>query len=326
MQPKISVALCTYNGEKFIELQLESIFQQSLAVDEIIICDDGSTDKTIEIINAASKKYPGIIQLHINETNLRSVKNFEKAISLTTGDYIFLSDQDDLWHKDKVKKIIAAFNENPKVEGVFTDATLINDDSNEIGGYTLWQLAMFNYGMIEKFNGFWKIFQLNQNMVTGATFCFSKKAKEFIFPFPISTYFFHDEWIALHLASRGSLMALQEHLTFYRIHTSQQVGDIMLQRYEKEREYSDWVLGFKEPRNFGEYLKSYKRAYTIYLKFIDLKKNAGETSLDIDALIKGSAANFENIGEKMKKRYPISFPVKRAIDKIRNKRQLKPLQ
>ncbi len=322
MHPKISVALCTYNGEKFIEQQLTSIFEQNFAVHEIIICDDCSTDNTINLINAISKKHPGIIQLHINETTLRIVKNFEKAISLTTGDYIFLCDQDDLWRRDKVKKIISAFEDNPGIEGIFTNAILINDDGQEFCDLTLWQLAMFSYKMVTRFEEFWKTFQTTQNMVTGAAFCFCKSIKGAIFPFPISTFFFHDEWIALHLAARKTLFCMEETLTYYRIHTNQQVGDQMLQRYEKEREYSDSVLGLKEPKNYNQYLKSYKRAYAVYLKFITLRKNAGKTVLDINALVQGSKENFENIGKKMKNRYPISFRIKRITDKIRNKRQI----
>ena len=77
---QISVALCTYNGEKFIHQQIDSILKQSLKVDEIVVCDDGSNDKTIEILNDYSKKNPDLFKIHQNEKNLRSVKNFEKAI------------------------------------------------------------------------------------------------------------------------------------------------------------------------------------------------------------------------------------------------------
>lgn len=86
---KISVALCTYNGEKFIHQQIDSILNQSLKVDEIVVCDDGSTDETQNILAKYQNKYPSIFKIHINEKNLRSVKNFEKAISLCSGEIIF---------------------------------------------------------------------------------------------------------------------------------------------------------------------------------------------------------------------------------------------
>ena len=76
----ISVALCTYNGEAFLREQIQSIFDQSRKVDEIIVCDDRSNDDTIKIIKEFDFKYAGIIQLHINQKNLGSKYNFEKAI------------------------------------------------------------------------------------------------------------------------------------------------------------------------------------------------------------------------------------------------------
>lgn len=79
---KISVAVCTYNGEKYINEQIDSILNQTLAVNEIIVCDDRSTDKTIAILNDYADKNPGLFNIIINETNLRSVKNLKKAISL----------------------------------------------------------------------------------------------------------------------------------------------------------------------------------------------------------------------------------------------------
>ena len=322
MNKKKSVALCTYNGEKFIEQQLESIFEQSLVVDEIIICDDRSTDTTIAIIDTISRKYPNIIELHINDYTLGSIKNFEKAISFTSGEYIFLCDQDDVWHRDKVKKIIRYFEDCPNAEGVFTNAALINDNGVGFCGYTLWDLAMFSYNVIDKYKDFWKIYQVRMNMVAGATFCFTKKVKGFIFPFPACTNFYHDEWIALHLAERKTLCCLEDELTYYRIHTNQQVGDRMLERYEKDRKYADCIAGLKEPESYRQYLINYKMAYTVYSKFTGLKKNVAKTNLDIDTLIKGSMDNFVDIGKKMKQCYPLFFTIKKIIDKIRNKRQI----
>ena len=98
--------MCTYNGEKYIKEQLESILNQTIAIDEIIICDDGSNDKTIQIIEEIQLEYPNKISLYKNQVNLGSNKNFEKAITICSGDYIFLSDQDDIWKNNKVEKII----------------------------------------------------------------------------------------------------------------------------------------------------------------------------------------------------------------------------
>ena len=127
---KLSVALCTYNGELFLKQQLDSILQQELPVDEIVICDDGSTDNTINIIESYKQKYQYprfICKQNIKNKGVR--KNFEYAISLCSGDIIFLSDQDDIWLNQKTKDIVNFFNENPKVNLVFTDAILIDNTS-----------------------------------------------------------------------------------------------------------------------------------------------------------------------------------------------------
>ena len=323
MSNKISVALCTYNGERFLRDQLDSIFQQTVPVNEIIICDDVSTDGTVDIINEYSVKHTGIIQLYQNTETLKSVKNFEKAVSLTTGDYIFLCDQDDIWMPDKVELFMKHFNENPEVEGIFTNGILVNDEGKEFCNITLWDLAMFNVKIVEKIKSFWKIYQVHQNMVTGATFCFKKNIKAYIFPFPISRFFHHDEWIALHICQRNALSYIEKPLIKYRIHANQQTGDLMLKRFEKEREFCEWSLGFKEPDSFKKYFRNYKRAYLLYEKFTDLDRAAQHPSaLRIQELIDGCIDHFNEIGVKMKQKHFIQYTVKRFLDKRRNKRQI----
>ena len=98
---KMSIALCTYNGELFLQEQLDSYINQTLLPNELVINDDCSTDSTVAIINDFVKNAPFLCK--INEANLRLTKNFERAIVRSTGDYIFLSDQDDVWKKDKTQ-------------------------------------------------------------------------------------------------------------------------------------------------------------------------------------------------------------------------------
>ena len=101
MIDNISVALASYNGEKYIEEQINSILYQSMKVDRIVICDDNSKDNTIKIIEKLIKKgFP--INLHKNDRNLGYALNFMKCINLCNSNYIFLSDQDDIWFKNKV--------------------------------------------------------------------------------------------------------------------------------------------------------------------------------------------------------------------------------
>jgi len=115
---KVSVAMASYNGAEFIIEQLESIIHQTRKVDEIIICDDGSKDDTVNIVKSYIKanNYEGFITIVENEKNLGYASNFMKAISLTSGDYIFFSDQDDLWLDIKVEQMISQMEKNPKIE------------------------------------------------------------------------------------------------------------------------------------------------------------------------------------------------------------------
>src|SRR5574344_2136916 len=98
----ISLALPTYNGEKYLREQLDSIFNQTMVPEEIVVVDDRSTDSTIQILEEYKQKYG--LKYYINEQNLGYNKNFEKAITLCQGDYIALCDQDDVWLPEKIEK------------------------------------------------------------------------------------------------------------------------------------------------------------------------------------------------------------------------------
>lgn len=126
----LSVALCTCNGEKYIEKQLSSILQQDVPVDEIVVSDDLSTDTTIAIVEriAATTAIP--IRILRNDTSVHYgvCANFEKAIAATVGDIILFSDQDDVWLPTKTKTIVEWFSNNPSKDVLFTNAWLIDDE------------------------------------------------------------------------------------------------------------------------------------------------------------------------------------------------------
>lgn len=114
---KRSVAMATYNGAEYIEEQLMSILAQSKAVDEIIICDDRSTDHTVEVVEKFIEKHhiKDICQIIVNEENLGYASNFMKAVSLTQGELIFFCDQDDIWMEDRIEKMEKVMTENPSI-------------------------------------------------------------------------------------------------------------------------------------------------------------------------------------------------------------------
>jgi len=112
MEKKVSVVMCTYNGAKYLKEQLESIIRQTYPIYELIVQDDRSTDNTVEILNEYSKKYPHIIRIYINQQTLGVNENFYSAITRATGDYIAISDQDDIWELNKIEKQIETIGDN----------------------------------------------------------------------------------------------------------------------------------------------------------------------------------------------------------------------
>jgi len=205
----VSIAMCTYNGQKFIEEQIDSILGQTHTNFELIITDDGSSDKTIEIIQNYLLR-DSRIKLYQNEHNLGFVKNFEKAISLCTGEYIALADQDDSWRKDKLEVFIENIADNVLI---YSDAKLIDESSRETGK-TLIRPAK---NLISGSNP--KAFLL-ANCVSGNTLMFKKELLTHILPIP-EDMSFHDLWIAFVATTYGSIIATQEPMTYYRRYVEQ---------------------------------------------------------------------------------------------------------
>lgn len=219
----ISVALCTYNGERYIKEQLDSIFSQSISVDEVVICDDCSTDSTCTILDEYVLRYSQI-RLIKNGKNIGFRKNFEKALVECRGDYIFFSDQDDIWAKDKVA-ITVDYLHKTGMYGVFSNGKLIDGKGKDLNHtlFSIQQLAPYlKNGLLDKYT--FEILCLKGNFVTGAALAITKAAKDFVLPFRTSKYVLHDNWIALKLSAQHKLGYIEKPLIFYRIHPRQECG------------------------------------------------------------------------------------------------------
>lgn len=219
----ISVALCTYNGEHYIHEQLESILNQTMNVDEIVVCDDGSTDSTLQIIENLAGNTDTAIHIHRNETNLGPAKNFQKAINLCSGDIIFLSDQDDVWVPEKVATIINYFELHPTINVVFTDGDL-TDGEKAIG--SLWHSLGITHNAQKAIDdGFGIELFTSESRATGATMAVRNTFE------PIHTlnhyqpsHFLHDEILSMLALYHNQLGYCPEKLINYRIHPSQECG------------------------------------------------------------------------------------------------------
>ena len=120
---KTSIAMTVYNGEQYLIEQLDSIFQQEMKADQVVICDDGSKDKSVEIIQEyiSSHHLEDTWHLYQNKKNLGYANNFHKAMGLCKGEYVFFSDQDDIWLPDKISSMVAIMEENQKIKLLCSD-------------------------------------------------------------------------------------------------------------------------------------------------------------------------------------------------------------
>lgn len=201
---KISVCMATYNGEKYIEKQLQSILDQLDENDEIIIVDDYSNDNTVDCIKVVQDKR--IILLE-NELNIGVNASFEKALKVATGDIIFLSDQDDIWFENKVQKIVELFNKN-HVDLIQHDANIVDENMDVIHD-SFFELRNANQGVIKNYIS---------NTYLGCSMSFRRKILERCLPIPKHSGY-HDRWIGVIAELEGfKVLFHREKLMYYIRH------------------------------------------------------------------------------------------------------------
>jgi glycosyltransferase involved in cell wall biosynthesis len=233
----ISIALCTYNGARFLKAQLDSFLAQTRLPDELVVCDDGSTDDTLVILEEFEEHAPFPIRIFRNEQRLGSTKNFEKAIGLCTGDLVATSDQDDVWLPEKLALSEAALDSEPGRGFVFTNADVVDEELNPVG-YTMWDAIHFGLAArwrVRRGHAFKVLLQ--QWVVTGATMMFRSEYRPFILPIPEN--WIHDGWIAFIIGALAPAGFVERSTVQYRQHSAQQIGGKKLtwrELYRKARE------------------------------------------------------------------------------------------
>jgi len=192
--------MATYNGEKYLKPQLDSILKQLSEKDELIISDDGSTDDTLEIIE--SYQDSRIKLLHSTHKNL--IFNFENALKNASGNAIFLCDQDDIWFDAKVEKYKEKLEKNLLV---FSNAAMFQGNDNNVSEL-FFKDSKKKTGLLNN---------LKKVKFLGATLAFQKSVLQKALPFPKNIPM-HDIWIGLVAETMGSTYYIDEPLIYYRRH------------------------------------------------------------------------------------------------------------
>jgi glycosyltransferase involved in cell wall biosynthesis len=220
---KLSIALCTYNGGKYLRQQLDSILKQTCLPDEVVVCDDCSTDATSAILEYFEKIAPFTVRIHCNQTNLGPTGNFAKAISLCQGDWIFLCDQDDHWLPNKIELSTRKLFQLEESYGkdtpllVHTDA-VVTDENLQAIHPSLWK---FQHSYPENGHALAKL--LNQNLVTGCTVAMNRTLRDKALPIS-NKVMMHDWWLALVASAFGRVESISAATMLYRQHGMNDTG------------------------------------------------------------------------------------------------------
>jgi glycosyltransferase involved in cell wall biosynthesis len=202
---KVSVAMATYNGEKYLKQQIDSILSQLGSDDELIISDDHSSDQTLSII----KKYISEdhrVKLFMNEEK-GVTSNFENAIKRTQNEIIFLSDQDDVWKPEKVKTVKDYYEKNPTIQMIMSDITVVDNQLNTTIE-SFYEYRGSRAGVLKN---------IIKNSYIGCAMSFKKELKMKILPIPRNVPM-HDMWIGLVADMNKSALLIPEKLIYYRRH------------------------------------------------------------------------------------------------------------
>lgn len=200
---KVSVALATYNGAEYLQEQLDSYVRQDRQPDELIACDDASTDGSLAILEAFARTAPFAVHIHRNPANAGFIRNFDSALSLCTGDVIFLSDQDDVWFPEKIATACAALAEDPEPLLFVHDAELVGEDLTALGLTTFGQVRAQGWS--------------EREFTQGSCFAMRRELLEWVLPLP-DAYPFHDVWIADLAHDLGAVLISERRLQLFRRH------------------------------------------------------------------------------------------------------------
>ena len=224
----IAVAMCTCNGSRYVREQLQSIARQTTAADELVVCDDGSTDQTAAMVEEFAAGSPIRVRLVRNPIALGCTRNFEQAIRLCSSQIIVLADQDDIWKPNKLGAIARSFSHQPGAGYVFSDAEIVDERGSRLE-LSLWETVGFKAPQFTPSRQVAML--LKRNLVTGAAMAFRASLRGILLPIPPAWN--HDYWLALLGSVFSYGVPIPERLFHYRRHFGQRLGcgkDSLLQR------------------------------------------------------------------------------------------------
>jgi glycosyltransferase involved in cell wall biosynthesis len=211
----VSVVLGTYNGEKYLKKQIDSILQQTYSNIELIVTDDCSTDGTPTILREFADRHENV-RVYFNEINLGLVRNFERAVRYAQGEYIAFSDQDDIWLPEKIQRLVDNLGDNMLV---YCDSAYIDTEDRLIGkklsDYRIW-IKGKNLYAIES-DSLW---------MAGHAMMFRRELLNMALPFPCSPHIGHDEWMTYIAMLKGTISFVPEALVLYRQHGNNLAGGL----------------------------------------------------------------------------------------------------
>ena len=279
---RVTIIMATYNGEKYLEEQIESILSSTYREFKLYIVDDGSKDSTMEILNRYKMRYPDIIHISRNETNMGVTLNFLNAIIKTTSEYIMLCDQDDVWKKDKIartmkrmKQMEVQFGKDMPV-AVFTDA-YVTDSRLNIIHESFFRSGRLNPGLTDLPH------MLMENKLIGCTVMINGAVRKILQSKPLPKHArYHDGWLGLIAASFGKISFIPEPTLFYRQHEGNVVGNrgfyaYIIDRISNLRKQKEALTALQaQAREFADLYRDYfdGRKLDLIMRFSNLSKES----------------------------------------------------
>lgn len=271
--PKVQVVMATYNGEPFLDEQLESLRRQSFREWVLWVRDDGSTDATVEMVRRHGREDPRIRLVEDRLGNQGPAGNFAALLAhalAKEAEYVFLADQDDIWVDDKMERQLALMLERehedtsdiPRV--MYSDLEVVDRDMRRI------HRSFMRYEMLRHEANPLPVL-LAQNFVTGCTMLVNRKLLEFALPIP-PRVLMHDWWLALCAAATGRLHHLPEQTVRYRQHGRNQVG---AQGYWRHLIPFSIVFGRKRGMRVGNFVRTVCQAQAL-LRRLNERSSAGD--------------------------------------------------